>query len=179
MQREPNNRLGFDNIDDIKKHSWIRYYQWDELYKRKIDPPFIPQNKDNYDRIFVTAKEHISKDAIREYKIWLKHNSANNPFDCYYYIPPQQSNFTTPSTNNTTPNTLNKSFRESFISNDSNTIINWTHKHNSIISKDIISKDEKSIETISHKIQNKKVTIVESKSIRNMSYILSKYYKNS
>lgn len=178
MQREPNNRLGFDNIDDIKKHSWIRYYQWNELYKREIDPPFIPQNKDNYDRLFVTAKEHISRDAIKAYKIWLKNNSVNNSFDCYYYTP-QQSNHSTPSTNNNTPISLNKSFRKSFNSNDSNTIIQWTHKHNSITSKDIISKDETSIVTISHKIHNKKVTIVESKSIRNMSYILSKYYKNT
>ena len=131
MQKEPNNRLGIENINDIKKHSWIRYYQWDDLYNRRIVPPFIPQNKDNYERLFVAAKDHIPKDAIRTYKKWLKENTINNPFDCYYFISSQQfeSNSSTPSTNNNTPTLLNKSFKESF---NSNVNINWTFNNKSI-----------------------------------------------
>lgn len=32
IQRKPENRLGFQGIEEIKNHPWIRTINWDRLY---------------------------------------------------------------------------------------------------------------------------------------------------
>lgn len=42
FKRVPNNRLGVNGIDDIKKHEFFSTIDWKNLEKKKVRPPFIP-----------------------------------------------------------------------------------------------------------------------------------------
>lgn len=43
-------RLGFNGPEEVKNHPWLADFPFDKLYRRKIDPPFVPNSGgDNYD----------------------------------------------------------------------------------------------------------------------------------
>ena len=48
--REPEKRLGYKNINELKEHPWIKYYPWNLIKDKKLPAPFIPENKDNFDK---------------------------------------------------------------------------------------------------------------------------------
>ena len=41
----PENRLGFKGISELKFHPWLRYYDWKLIYLKKEKAPFIPPKK--------------------------------------------------------------------------------------------------------------------------------------
>ncbi|KAF1331478.1 Agc protein kinase, partial [Globisporangium splendens] len=42
LTRDPNERLGSRSADDVKNHEFFNDINWDDLYARKIAPPFNP-----------------------------------------------------------------------------------------------------------------------------------------
>ena len=38
----PAERLGNKGIDELKNHPWFKYYDWKNVYLKKIKPPFVP-----------------------------------------------------------------------------------------------------------------------------------------
>ncbi|TYZ56947.1 hypothetical protein PybrP1_002823, partial [[Pythium] brassicae (nom. inval.)] len=42
LTRDPNERLGSRSADDVKNHEFFSDINWDDLYARKISPPFNP-----------------------------------------------------------------------------------------------------------------------------------------
>ena len=47
--RNPEERLGFKGIQELKEHLWLKYYPWNLMYNKVLPPPFIPSDKGNYD----------------------------------------------------------------------------------------------------------------------------------
>jgi serine/threonine protein kinase len=43
--KNPENRLGYKGISEIKFHPWLRYYDWKLIYLKKEKAPFIPPKK--------------------------------------------------------------------------------------------------------------------------------------
>ena len=43
--KNPENRLGFKGISELKFHPWLRYYDWKLTYLKKEKAPFIPPKK--------------------------------------------------------------------------------------------------------------------------------------
>ena len=43
LQRNPENRLGYQGINELKHHSWFKGFEWEKLTKNQIVPPFIPR----------------------------------------------------------------------------------------------------------------------------------------
>ena len=41
----PENRLGYNGISELKFHPWLRYYDWKLIYLKKEKAPFIPPKK--------------------------------------------------------------------------------------------------------------------------------------
>lgn len=49
LQRKAQNRLGFNGIHEIKNHSWLRSFPWEQLQSQSLHPQFLPGPGDNFD----------------------------------------------------------------------------------------------------------------------------------
>ena len=43
--KNPENRLGYKGISELKFHPWLRYYDWKSTYLKKEKAPFVPPKK--------------------------------------------------------------------------------------------------------------------------------------
>lgn len=51
LQRKPGNRLGLHGPTEVKRHIWLRDFDWQALLKKKLDAPYKPhQTADNFDK---------------------------------------------------------------------------------------------------------------------------------
>ena len=51
LERNKESRLGAINgFQELKEHQWLKYYPWDELEKKVLPAPFIPEQIDNFDK---------------------------------------------------------------------------------------------------------------------------------
>ena len=42
LKRNKESRLGFNGIEELKKHEWLASINWRKLSRKEILPPFIP-----------------------------------------------------------------------------------------------------------------------------------------
>jgi len=47
--KDPNTRLGFNNIDEVKKHPWFTGVSWEAVLNKQYKAPFVPIIKSNID----------------------------------------------------------------------------------------------------------------------------------
>jgi hypothetical protein len=40
----------------LKEHPWFKDFDWDALFKKKIQSPFIPPMEDNFDAKYTNAE---------------------------------------------------------------------------------------------------------------------------
>ena len=66
--RRPEKRLGFKGIYELKEHSWLKYYPWEQLEKKKLPSPFEPEKKDNFDKRYCESVDHIGEDTKLRYE---------------------------------------------------------------------------------------------------------------
>ena len=68
IQRKPENRLGHKTIQELFHHHWFDGFPWDDLKKKTITAPFIPQHKDNYDKKYCEGTDKIGLDTQNRYQ---------------------------------------------------------------------------------------------------------------
>ena len=68
IQRKPENRLGHKTIQEIFHHQWFNGFPWDDLKKKTIIAPFIPEHKDNYDKKYCEGSDKIGLDTQNRYQ---------------------------------------------------------------------------------------------------------------
>lgn len=68
MQRKPANRLGLRGASEVKEHPWIKNYQWNDLYEKKLLSPFCPKLGDNFDSKYCNAPDKIGVDTYERYE---------------------------------------------------------------------------------------------------------------
>ena len=71
----PMERLGHRGINEIKNHSWFKYYDWKGVYLQKIKSPFIP----NIDM------EDLSLEDTSEYSKQCNNNTNNSDVSGFYH----------------------------------------------------------------------------------------------
>jgi serine/threonine protein kinase len=49
LERDPKRRLGTKSSDEIKNHPFFADINWDDLYNKRITPPWVPNVKDDAD----------------------------------------------------------------------------------------------------------------------------------
>ena len=51
LTKDPEKRLGGgkDDAEEVKKHIFFESINWDDLYQRRVEPPFRPDIKDDTD----------------------------------------------------------------------------------------------------------------------------------
>ena len=86
--KNPENRLGYKGISELKSHPWLRYYDWKLLYLKKEKAPFIPpkkvvcseenvveSKKDSNDKKFLKIKQsELYQKAFSNYKYFNKYS---------------------------------------------------------------------------------------------------------
>ena len=45
LEKKEENRLGYNGIEELKSHPWLKYFNWKDLYLMKEEAPFIPTKK--------------------------------------------------------------------------------------------------------------------------------------
>ena len=42
LKRNKDSRLGYNSIEELKRHEWFSSINWRRLARKEIPPPFIP-----------------------------------------------------------------------------------------------------------------------------------------
>jgi hypothetical protein len=66
--RKPEQRLGYRGINELKEHSWLKYYPWLLIIDNSFPSPFVRENKDNFDKRYCENVEHIGKETKTRYE---------------------------------------------------------------------------------------------------------------
>ena len=81
LERKKEKRLGYNGFKEIKEHSWLANFEWDDLINKTMQPPFIPPQSDsNYDKKYCNEIEKIGEETQKEY------NSIKNKIDYNKYF---------------------------------------------------------------------------------------------
>ena len=139
LERKPEVRLGDQKgVIELKEHDWLKYYPWNELEKKELPAPFIPDQEDNYDKKYCEIEEVLTEKTKERYnKIYLspKYKSAFKDFYFNIEIEKRQIN------NNGDINLNNKSNDDT---QDNNSIkINNTENYENKYLDNTISTDDK------------------------------------
>ena len=90
--REPENRLGFNGIKEIKNDEWFSSINFIELYKKKLKSPYKPFVEDNFDKKYCNYEEKESLMIIERYKEIMNSNIYEKMFINYTYYPLADNN---------------------------------------------------------------------------------------
>ena len=86
LKRKEEERLGSKNgIKELKEHAWMKYYPWNDLYKKKLAAPFIPDNLDNFDKKYCESTDEISDDTLIRYEEIMFSEHFNVAFSNFFY----------------------------------------------------------------------------------------------
>lgn len=85
IQRKPQNRLGYNGINEIKDHPWLKFYPWKDLYQKKIESPFIPKSNDNFDKKYCQGPDKIGNETLERYQNYYKKDALSDVFINYSF----------------------------------------------------------------------------------------------
>ena len=72
LQRKEDKRLGSHSgckgAEELMKHLWLKYYPWNELKNKTLSAPFIPEPKDNFDKLYCESIDKISEETQLRYE---------------------------------------------------------------------------------------------------------------
>lgn len=71
---------------EVKDHVWFKGYNWDDLYQRKIQSPFLPPNEDNFDAKYTNSDwKDNNEEQMRQNSLLLRRNSVQALYNGYYH----------------------------------------------------------------------------------------------
>ena len=85
LQRKPVNRLGYNGINEIKDHPWLKYYPWRDLYEKNLEAPFSPKPQDNFDKKYCEGPDKIGNDTLERYQNYYKNEALVDVFINYSF----------------------------------------------------------------------------------------------
>ena len=86
LQRKPEKRLGQRGAREVKEHIWFRGFQWNLLYNRELEAPFIPSQGDNFDAKYCGAVEKQGIKTKERYAEIMLGDNFKNGFNDYSYF---------------------------------------------------------------------------------------------
>jgi len=164
LQRKPKKRLGYNGVAEIKNHPWMKDIDWDLLYRKKIDAPFLPPtNKENFDKKYCEGVDKVGEETIERYELYWQSDLYEGVFVNYTFVnmnyiskfdkkPKYRINSS--NTNSKTKLSLNKDNKEK---NDSKIKDNKNNSNNAIKEKE---KEKENINN--NNIKNNYSTFKES-----------------
>ena len=111
--RKHSNRLGYANgIKELIEHSWLKYYPWKELREKQLPSPFIPEQKDNFDKRYCESIDIVGEETKMRYEeiLFDDNEEYKHIFKHFYFNKddiPLQHNELLPNTNDNSNNNTN------------------------------------------------------------------------
>ena len=84
--RKPNLRLGYEGIQQIKAHPWLKDINWTNLVNKTINSPFIPKKESNFDKKHCNAHDKIGYETASRYESYMKDSNLKQIFKNFTYI---------------------------------------------------------------------------------------------
>lgn len=100
LVRKPEKRLGYKSIEELKQHPWLKHFPWKMLLEKKIEAPFVPEKKDNFDKKYCGSYDKIGVDTASRYEQYKASNNYQIIFQNFTYYPmldgwEEEENYTT------------------------------------------------------------------------------------
>ena len=87
LKRKPNKRLGYNGINELKSHIWMRDINWNALKRKELVAPFIPNpNRENFDKKYCEKFEDVGRATLARYKEYKESELFLDAFKGYTYI---------------------------------------------------------------------------------------------
>ena len=87
LQRKPKKRLGYNGVNEIKEHPWMKDIDFDLLYNKKIEAPFIPPiDKENFDKKYCEGEDKVGETTLERYELYFNSELYEGVFKNYTYI---------------------------------------------------------------------------------------------
>ena len=87
LERKPNRRLGYKNIEEIKTHPWMKDINWELLANKEIKAPFLPHTKkENYDKDYCESEEKVGENTLERYEEYQQSEYFEGLFSNYTYL---------------------------------------------------------------------------------------------
>ena len=86
LTKDPNKRLGANGVEEIKSHPYFEDINWEDLYNKKLKPPFDPKVKNTRDCKHISSKflqEKIQSYTLDDNDLKVKNMSK---FEDFTYI---------------------------------------------------------------------------------------------
>ena len=89
LQRKESKRLGYNGgargSEELMKHLWLRYYPWHDLKNKTLLAPFIPDPKDNFDKLYCESIDKISEETQIRYEEIFVSSHFKKAFVNFFY----------------------------------------------------------------------------------------------
>ena len=83
--RKAKNRLGYNGISELKNHNWMKDVNWENLELKKVDPPYVPKNIENFDKKYCEGEDEIGEETIERYQIYAQSDLFPDVFKNYTF----------------------------------------------------------------------------------------------
>ena len=172
LYRKPHKRLGCNNINEIKEHSWFKNINWDELLNKKMKSPFIPKDGDNFDKRYCESVEQIDTQTKERYQYYKSKSKFKTLFINYTFIRDEDKkeyNIDSNNINNnsiTNINSFNNNNKNNRNKNENNYFIQLDKENND----DNINIIYKENEELNQKIFSKTFKLQKNNNIINNNY---------
>ena len=172
LYRKPHKRLGCNNINEIKEHSWFKNINWDELLNKKMKSPFIPKDGDNFDKRYCESVEQIDTQTKERYQYYKSKSKFKTLFINYTFIRDEDKkeyNIDNNNINNnsiTNINSFNNNNKNNRNKNENNYFIQLDKENNDDNINIIYNENEK----LNQKIFSKTFKLQKNNNIINNNY---------
>jgi hypothetical protein len=87
LKRKENKRLGFlGGCKELMNHNWFNNFDWDALFKKEMNSPFIPKSGGNYDKKYCEGIEKFSPQTIERYQAYMLKDNFLTVFEGYTFF---------------------------------------------------------------------------------------------
>ena len=153
LKRKIGDRLGSkEGAKELMRHPWLKYYPWEELIKKNLLAPFVPDKRDNFDKHYCESIDKISEETKLRYEEIYCSSHFKKVFVKFYYNKDEDENYKEKNKNNNNYDNIVIDLGLFKENEELNKILNNTEKKenkelNLNLSKDKNIKDEFTLES--------------------------------
>ena len=125
LKRKDTRRLGYEGgISELKNHIWFKDFDWDALFNKSLNAPFIPPKGGNFDKKYCEAIENHTEETLERYQQYREKRGFERLFEGYTYINYELTRITSGNDINNTRMTTNSKYSKPIVSTNPSANIN-------------------------------------------------------